>query len=100
MKTLTQELITRTLEELGIPASYGADRGMPIYEEAEDLVSVGLDIAGRERWLRPAAAAGWRQMRAKAESDGVTLLLMSAFRSFEQQRQILQRKLAAGQVLA
>jgi len=99
MSTLTQELITRTLEELGISTSYCADRGMPIYEEAADLVSVGLNVAGREQWLRPAAAAGWHHMRAEAESDGATLLLVSAFRSFEQQRQILERKLAAGQGL-
>jgi D-alanyl-D-alanine carboxypeptidase len=99
MSTLTQELITRTLEELGISTSYCADRGMPIYEEAADLVSVGLNVAGREQWLGPAAAAGWHHMRAEAESDGATLLLVSAFRSFEQQRQILERKLAAGQGL-
>ena len=110
MSILTQELIARTLEELGIPAlyakaeverraSYCADRGMLIYEETADLVSVGRDVVGREQWLQPAAAAGWHRMRAEAESHGVMLLLVSAFRSFEQQRQILERKLAAGQAL-
>jgi D-alanyl-D-alanine carboxypeptidase len=72
---------------------------MPIYEDATELISVGLDVAGREQWLRPAAAAGWHRMRAEAESHWVMLLLVSAFRSFEQQRQILERKLAAGQAL-
>jgi len=99
MSIVDQGLITRTLQELGIPTSYGAERGLPVYEEAEDLVSVGLNVAGREQWLRPAAAAGWHHMRVEAESDGVALLLVSAFRSFEQQREILKRKLAAGQAL-
>src|SRR5207248_9684849 len=79
--------------------SYCAERGMPIYEEATELVSVGMDVAGREQFLRPAAAAAWHRMRAEAESHGVSLLLVSAFRSFEQQRRILERKLAAGQAL-
>jgi hypothetical protein len=48
VSTLTQASITRTLEELGIPTSYCTDRGMPICQEAAELVSVGLDVAGRE----------------------------------------------------
>jgi D-alanyl-D-alanine carboxypeptidase len=99
MSIVTQALIGRTLQELGIPQSYGPDRGMPIYEEAVDLVSVGLDVAGREQWLRPAAASAWHRMRNQAESDGVMLLLVSGFRSFEQQRQIWARKLAAGRTV-
>jgi D-alanyl-D-alanine carboxypeptidase len=99
VNVLTEALITRTREELGIPRSYCVDRGMPTYEDAVELVSAGLDVAGREQWLRPAAAAAWHRMRAEAESDGAILLLVSAFRSFDQQRGILARKLVAGQTL-
>ena len=47
MSVASQDRINRTSEELGIPTSYGADKGLPIYEEAADRVSVGLDVAGR-----------------------------------------------------
>jgi D-alanyl-D-alanine carboxypeptidase len=36
-------------------------------------------------------------MKTAAERDGITLLLVSAFRSVTYQRQIIERKLAAGQ---
>lgn len=91
--------VARSLAALGIPASYGVDRRLPLYVEAEDLVPVGMDIHGRERQLTPRAAARWTELRAAAHHDDVTLLLVSAFRSLEYQRQIFERKIAAGQTL-
>jgi D-alanyl-D-alanine carboxypeptidase len=91
--------VAQLLEELGIPASYGADRQMPSYAEAEDLVSVGMDIFGRERQLTPHAAGRWTELRAAAQQDGIALLLVSAFRSLEYQRQIFERKMKAGESL-
>ena len=92
-------LVAQTLKELRIPASYGADRQLPRYAEAESLVSVGLDIYGRERQLAPHAAGRWLALQAAAQQDGIALLLVSAFRSLEYQRQIFERKIAAGQPL-
>lgn len=91
--------VARSLAELGIPASYGADRHMPLHAEAKDLVSVGMDIYGRDRQLAPQAAARWTELQAAAHRDDVTLLLVSAFRSLEYQRQIFERKIAAGKPL-
>ncbi|HEV8700279.1 MAG TPA: M15 family metallopeptidase [Candidatus Polarisedimenticolia bacterium] len=91
--------MAQILAELGIPASYGADRHLPSYPEAEDLVSVGLDIHGRDRQLTPHAARRWTELRAAAHQDGIALLLVSAFRSLEYQRQIFERKLKAGEAL-
>ena len=91
--------VARSLADLAIPASYGADRNMPLHAEARDLVSVGRDIYGRERQLTPQAAVGWTELQAAALRDGVTLQLVSAFRSLEYQRQIFERKIAAGQSL-
>jgi len=89
----------QVLAELGIPASYVVDRGMPAYAEAEDLVSVGPDIYGRDRQLTPDAAGRWTELRAAAHQDGIVLLLVSAFRSLEYQRQIFERKIRAGESL-
>ena len=91
--------VARTLAELGIPASYGPDRQMPLHAEARDLVSVGLDIYGRDRQLTPYAAGRWAELRTAAHRDGITLRLVSAFRSLQYQREIFERKLAAGESL-
>lgn len=72
---------------------------LPAYQEATDLVSVGVDVTGRPQSMEPTAAAGWRAMQQAATSDGVTLLLVSAFRSVVQQQRIFERKLRAGQTL-
>jgi D-alanyl-D-alanine carboxypeptidase len=91
--------VARSLAELGIAASYGVDRSMQLHLEARDLVSVGMDIHGRERQLSPYAAGRWLELRAAAQQDGIELLLVSAFRSLEYQRQIFERKIKAGESL-
>ena len=91
--------VARILSDLGIPSSYGAERRMPPYVEATRLVSVGLDIHGRERHLTPHAARRWTGLGDAAQQDGITLLLVSAFRSLEYQRQIFERKIKAGEPL-
>lgn len=84
------------LEELGVTADYIESRGLPLQVEATELVSVGLDIFGRERRLVPAAAAQWANLQAAAAADGVTVLLVSAFRSIMDQRRIFVRKINEG----
>lgn len=96
---LYEQRISSILRELGIPATYGAERGMILHPEAEDLMPVGKDMFGREQRLTPAAAAAWNAMRAGAAKEGVELLLVSGFRSVDYQRGIWDRKLAAGQTV-
>jgi D-alanyl-D-alanine carboxypeptidase len=91
--------VARCLEELGIPAAYAAGRGLPMHPEAAHLAPVGVDIYGRDRQLTPRAAAAWSGMQSAAERDGVVLLLVSAFRGLDYQRQIFEKKIAAGQRL-
>lgn len=89
--------VAKTLADLGIPSSYAVDTHMPLQDEARELVSVGKDIYGRERQMTREAANLWIGVQAAAYRDGVTLLLVSAFRSLEYQRQIFERKLRAGE---
>lgn len=77
--------------------THGPDRALPLYAEARDLVSVGTDIHGRDQRLTPRAARSWAKLRDAALGDGVTLLLVSAFRSVAYQQGIFDRKLAAGE---
>ncbi len=92
----TGRLRAQETTALATTASMGC---LPIYQETSDLVAVGPDVAGRQQWLQPAAARAWRGMQRAEEVDGVSLLLVSAFRSVDQQRQIFERKLRAGQTL-
>ena len=91
-----EERATQALRELGIPTSFVTKRLRPLCEECDDLVSIGLDMFGREQRLERLAASRWEAMRLAADNDGVVLAVVSAFRSFDYQQQIIARKLAAG----
>jgi D-alanyl-D-alanine carboxypeptidase len=84
------------VSDLGIPADYGARRGMPPLAEALELVSIGASPDGRDIRLSPAAAAAWARMRDAADADGIRLVAISGFRSVERQVEIIRGKLAAG----
>lgn len=60
---------------------------------------IGQDIHGRPQWMTPPAARALERLRAAAAADGVTLEVVSAFRSIEYQLGILERKLARGQTI-
>lgn len=83
--------------ELGIPADYGKDDGPPIFDEALELVEIGPNLVGRPQRLTPATAESWHAMVAAAEADGVTLMVVSGFRSVDYQARLIRKKIAAGQ---
>jgi len=86
--------------DLGIPQRYGQDTVLCLCEEPPELVLSELDSHGREQRLTPAACEAWRAMKAAAAQEGVTLLLISAFRSVDYQAQLIRRKLEAGRDIA
>lgn len=78
-----KQQVARILSELGIE-KMAADR--QLFPEATELVSVGLDIYGRDQKLSPEAAVAWHDMKAAATRDKLSLLLVSAFRSLHYQK--------------
>jgi D-alanyl-D-alanine carboxypeptidase len=50
--------------------------------------------------LAPLAAPRWQQMVEAASRDGIRLLIVSGFRSYEYQAQLIRNKLEAGQDIA
>lgn len=96
-----QDELALRLAELGIDTARLAARGLQPYAEApaEQLVLADVNDAGREFHLLPGAAAAWQAMRDAAVADGVTLFLVSAFRSVARQHEIVAAKLARGQGL-
>lgn len=85
---------------LGIDVQTLAARGLTPFAEATALVVVERNAAGREFELTPLAASAWQALRDAAAADGVTLFLVSAYRSIARQHEIVAAKLAGGQALA
>jgi zinc D-Ala-D-Ala carboxypeptidase len=75
-------------------------RRLPFIDESPLLTLIGRDRYGRRHWLRPATARALGSLRAAAESDGITLEVVSSFRSIADQLRIIRRKLARGETLA
>ena len=90
-------MLENLFTELGIPADYGRELGLPRYAEAETLVEVGENIVGKTQTLAPLGAERWDSMVAEASAHGVQLLIVSGFRSLEYQAGLIRKKLAAGQ---
>lgn len=86
-------------KELGIPATYGQESGLPTYAEPAGLVEVGPNLVGRMQRLTAAAAQKWLAMTDAAAQDGIELLIVSGFRSIEYQAGLIRNKIEAGQAI-
>ena len=81
---------------LGVPRDYARRHALRLQREPAALVCIGTDIYYREQWLAPRATSALARLRDAAASDGITLQIVSAFRSIEYQFGIIERKLARG----
>ncbi len=93
-------LPARALEEhnrdMGLPADYASQSGLPFHLEPTHLQLAGKDRYGRALWLLRPAACAWRAMQCAALRDGVVLQAISGYRSHAYQRGIFERKFARG----
>lgn len=85
--------------ELGIPEDYGSGGQPPFFADATELVDVGPNLVGRMQRLTPRTAACWQEMVDAAGRDGVRLMIVSGFRSFDYQAELIRNKLEAGQAI-
>jgi D-alanyl-D-alanine carboxypeptidase len=91
-----RERVDAALRELGIPRDLIRRRHLSLCPEAHSLVVAEVDAHGREQRLSPAAADAWAAMKAAAARAGIGLHLISAFRSFDRQCEIVREKLSRG----
>lgn len=70
-----------------------------MHPDAPRLQAVDNDIFDRPQRMAPQAAHNWQAMRTQAQQQDVVLLLVSAFRSIQYQRELIARKLSAGQLI-
>ena len=81
---------------LGISSELIAARDLRVCEEANSLEVAEVGADGRDHLLVGAAAGAWRNLKTAAHDDGVSLFIVSAFRSIDRQTEIVRRKLQTG----
>lgn len=94
-----QDRVKTTLAELCIDSARITQRGLTLHREPELLVNVSTSDVENDRLLTPLARSAWLAMESAARADGVPLALVSAYRSFDRQREIILGKLAQGQAI-
>ena len=92
---MNSDLVTIN-SELGISGEVLAARCFSECHEVSGLEVAEVGSDGKEHLLVPAAAGAWRSLKAAALADGVSLFIVSAFRSINRQAEIVRRKLEAG----
>jgi zinc D-Ala-D-Ala carboxypeptidase len=85
---------------LGIPENYERDYGLSLQQEETELVEIENDIYGRFQRLAPVAANAWQAMKSRAGKEGVVLHVVSAFRTVDRQKEIIQAKIESGQPIS
>lgn len=84
---------------LGIASDYMQSCALPLCPEPAQLVAAELDYYQRPQQLTPAALAAWHGMKQAAARAGVTLFLISAYRSVQYQSELIAKKLQKGQTM-
>ena len=82
--------------KLGIPLDYGEKNNLVFYNDAIDLVDVGLNIIGNRQKLTRETALHWFKLNEAAKNDQISLMIVSGFRSFDYQVNLISRKLERG----
>ncbi|PCI80764.1 MAG: hypothetical protein COB20_02585 [SAR86 cluster bacterium] len=94
-----QSSLKQLHQALGIPANYVASCALPLCLEPVALVDTELDFYQRKQRLTPAAFSAWSTLREAATREEVSLFLISAFRDYQYQHDLIARKLEKGQAI-
>jgi D-alanyl-D-alanine carboxypeptidase len=102
MGNLSDEMLAKArqvLESFGASGDLLEARGLPLFEDATELEIAHISASAREHLLVPEAARQWRALRQAADDEGVTILVISGFRSFDRQVELIRAKLNRGEQL-
>jgi D-alanyl-D-alanine carboxypeptidase len=94
-----RQRIEQVLAELGMTLSHPRLARLIAFDEATELILTRCEITGEVHLLNPGAAQAWIGLAKAAAADGVILELVSGFRSYAYQRDLIQRKREAGRAL-
>src|SRR4051812_8142197 len=84
-----RQRVSACLASLGVPPDVIFQRGLPFQFEALELEVIETSATGRQHQATPATAKAWRELKSAAQSDGIELAVVSAFRSLERQADIV-----------
>lgn len=87
------------LKRLGGRPAVLAERSLPLFDDAKELAVAQVSASGREHRLIPRAAKRWIELRSSASKDGVALVVISAFRSFDRQFELIEAKVGNGETI-
>ena len=93
-QTALQRRVRDTLRKLGAPPALLDQRLLPVYPDAPKLVIADVSASGREHLLISEAAESWKRLQKTAKADGISLLIISAFRGFDRQCELVSEKLS------
>lgn len=85
------------LLEIGAAPDLLVQRSLMLFPDATELALAHVSQSGREHFLVPPAAAQWGRMRDVAAKDAVVLVMISGFRSYDRQLDLIRDKLSSGQ---
>lgn len=94
MHVIEDTALAELLAGLGITAGILSAKGLPPYAVATEVALAEVGADGQRHLLVPGAARAWQAMRDAARDDGIVLEIVSAFRTLEDQAQIIRDKLA------
>jgi zinc D-Ala-D-Ala carboxypeptidase len=80
---------------LQIPQDY-ARRGLSFHREAPELVAVPCGFDGQNHLMTPETRSQWFALQAAAGADGIILWIRWAFRSVDDQAQLIRDELSRG----
>lgn len=69
---------------------------LPLFVTSCRLKSSGKDMFDRPTLLHPVAKKAWGKMKKTAKNDHINLQIISAYRSLDYQKQIIDNKIAKG----
>lgn len=72
------------------------DYDFPFFIESCRLKQCENDKFNRKAWLHPAARKAWKKMKKSAQSANIQLQIISAYRSLDYQKQLIENKIYKG----
>ena len=90
------ESLISKLSRLNISQATIKDYRLPLQPEATALTRAENDIYDRPQWMGPDTLERWQGMQVAATADGISIALVSAYRSIDYQCALLWKKLHSG----
>ncbi len=97
MSSQFERKVLSSIVALGGDPAIVRSRGLPQYDDAVRLVTADTSKRGFEHQLTPYATQQWHLMKKAALDETIELILISGFRSFDRQFDIISRRVDAGE---